>query len=120
MKRAAFMGLALLATGCASGLDRQQSKMFDALSPFVGKTIADYELSKGQPENVIELGPNRRGFQWRFGGQSPGAVLPIGGAIVAVPPRQLECRVTLTASSSKANPNTYDWIIESYRWDGSC
>ena len=94
--------------------------MDTALSPFVGKSIADFALAHGPPKDTINMGPNKRGFQWVITGQSAGAVVPVGGALVAVPPRQQTCMVSLVANSIKPSSVLSDWIIESWQWSGAC
>jgi len=59
-------------------------------------------------------------FQWVITSQTPGAVVPLGGALVAVPPRQQTCMISLVASSNKPSPSMSDWIIESSQWNGAC
>jgi hypothetical protein len=110
--------------GCALGAEQQkeqqQKKMEAALTPYVGKTIADYVLARGAPTSTIDMGPSKRGFQWVFTAQTAGAVVPLGSALVTVPPRQETCRVSFVANSNKQAPSMPDWIIESWQWNGAC
>jgi hypothetical protein len=95
-------------------------KMQSALQPYVGRSIADFALDHGPPTNTIEMGGNERGFQWQITGQSAGAVVPVSGMLVAVPPQQRTCLVSFVASTTKPSPTLSDWIVESWRWNGAC
>ncbi len=90
------------------------------LNQFIGRSIADYVIVKGPPSSATDLSPTKRLFRWVFTGQSVGGVVPVGGAIVAVPSRQLQCTVSFVANASKPNPSLQDWAVESYSWDGAC
>ena len=115
------MILACLALfGCVSAADQQNRKMDAALTPFVGKSVADFALAHGPPTNTIDMGLHKKGFQWVITGQTPGAVVPVGGTLVTVPSRQQTCRVSLVANSTKPSPALSDWIIESSQWNGDC
>jgi hypothetical protein len=94
--------------------------MDGALTPYVGRTVADFVLDRGPPTNTIDMGPNKRGFQWLVTAQTAGAVVPVSGMLVTVPPRQQSCSVSLIASTTKKSPALSDWIIESWRWNGEC
>ena len=83
-----------------------------ALNPWIGRSIADYVVQRGPPTTSIDLGGNKRAFQWRMTRQTPGAVIPLGNSSVTVPSGQESCMVSLVASSSKAAPTLSDWIIE--------
>lgn len=100
--------------------EQQQSKMSADLNQFIGRSIADYVIVKGPPSSATDLSPTKRLFRWVFTGQSVGGVVPVGGAIVAVPSRQLQCTVSFVANASKPNPSLQDWAVESYSWDGAC
>ena len=115
-----FLGLSacLLFGGCAQ--QSQANKMEAALTPYVGRSIAEYVLDHGAPTTTLDMGTNKRAFQWQITGQSPGAIIPIGGSLVAVPPRQQTCMVSLIASTTKPSPLMSDWVIESWRWNGAC
>jgi hypothetical protein len=114
----AVMASAVAVGGCAAQI--QAKKMDTALTPYVGKSIADYALDRGPPTNTIDMGGNKRGFQWVITGQSPAAVVPLNGALIAVPSHQQTCTVSLVASTTKPSPALSDWIIESWRWNGDC
>jgi hypothetical protein len=64
------------------------------------------------------MGANKKGFQWVITGQTAGAVVPLSGMLITVPPRQQTCMVSLIASSNKTSPTLSDWTIESYEWSG--
>jgi len=91
-----------------------------ALNPWIGRSIADFVVQHGPPATSIDLGGNKRAFQWQATRQTPAAVIPLGSSLVAVPSRQESCMVSLVASSSKAAPTLSDWIIESWRRNGAC
>ena len=101
-------------------LQQQQSKMTADLSQFVGRSIADFVIVKGPPTSTIDINPTKRLFRWVFTGQSIGGAVPVGGAVVAIPSRQLQCTVSFVANTSKSQPSLQDWTVESYSWDGSC
>ena len=113
-----FLGSAIFCflLGCAT----QNQKMQDALHPYVGSSIADFALDHGPPTNTIDMGGTKRGFQWQITGQSAGAVVPVSGMLVAVPPQQRMCLISFVASTTKPSPTFSDWIIESWRWNGAC
>jgi hypothetical protein len=106
--------------GCVSAADQQTKKMESALTPFVGKSVADYALAHGPPTNTIDMGANKKGFQWVITGQTAGAVVPLSGMLVTVPPRQQTCMVSLVANSTRPSQALSDWIIESWQWNGAC
>jgi hypothetical protein len=90
----AVMASAVAVGGCAAQL--QAKKMDTALTPYVGKSIDDFALDHGPPTNTIDIGGNKRGFQWVITGQSQ------------------TCTVSLVASTIKPSPALSDWIIESW------
>ena len=110
----AVMASAVAVGGCAA------QKMEKALNPYIGKSIADYALDRGPPTNSIDMGGNKRGFQWVMTRQSPAALVPLSGALIAVPSHEQICSVSLVASTLKPSPALSDWIIESWRWNGDC
>ena len=100
--------------------EQQQSKMTAALDTVIGHPISDYVIAKGPPASTTDISPTKRLFRWVFTGQSVGGMVPVGGAIVAIPSRQLQCSVSFVANTSKSKPSLQDWTVESYSWDGSC
>jgi hypothetical protein len=130
MRAALLMGLfctfaELGLPGCAAqerarAEQLQKTKMDSALTPYVGRSIADFMIDRGPATNAIDMGGNKRAFQWKITGQTPGAVVPLSGVLVAVPPQQQTCLVSLIASASKPAPAMSDWIIDSWRWNGDC
>jgi len=108
--------------GCAElETAKQQQKMDSALSPYIGRSIAEYVGARGPPQFEYEIGKNKKSFQWVITGQSAagGAVLS-GGVVVARPAQTLICRVTFAATSDKPAPTYADWKIESFQWAGAC
>jgi len=51
-------------SSCAA--EQQATKMQSALTPYVGRSIADYVVERGPPTTTIDLGGNRRAFQWQI------------------------------------------------------
>jgi hypothetical protein len=102
------------------GYDRKQGRMEQALSRYVGRPVSEYILDRGPPTSTFEIGPGKKGFQWRIAGQTVGAVVPVSGMLVAVPPKEETCMVSLIASARKPFPAMSDWIVESWRWNGAC
>jgi hypothetical protein len=92
-----------------------------ALNPWIGRSVADFVIQRGPPTNSIDLGGNRRTFQWQTTSQTPAAIVPLnGGALVGVPSRQQSCLVSLVANSNKSAPTLSDWMIESWSANGAC
>jgi hypothetical protein len=115
------IGICVLSPGCVADHQAadQAARMDGALTPYVGRTIADYVLDRGPATNTIDMGANKRGFQWHLTEQTAGAVVPLSGMLVAVPPGQKSCTVALVASATKPSPALSDWVIESWR-NGAC
>lgn len=91
------------------------------LAPYVGRSIADVVIDHGPPTTSINMGGNKRAFQWQNNGQTAGAVVPISGALIAVPSQQrIICLISFIATTRKPSPAMSDWIVESYRWNGAC
>ena len=110
------MASAVAVGGCAAQM--QSDKMEKVLSPYIGKSIADFALDRGPPTNTIDMGNNKRGFQWVITKPSPGAIVPLSGVLIAVPSHHQTCTVAFVASTTKPSPALSDWIIESWRWNG--
>ena len=106
--------------GCASEAQRQATRMETALNPWIGQSIADYVVTRGPPTTSIDLGGNKRAFQWQMTRQTPAAVVPLAGSLIAVPSREESCMVSMVASSNKPTPALSDWIIERWSWNGAC
>jgi hypothetical protein len=112
-----------MAFSCAQNTKEAQqlaSRGDFALNPWIGRSIADFVVQRGPPTTSIDLGGNKRAFQWQATRQTPAAVIPLGSSLVGVPSRQESCLVSLVASSSKAAPTLSDWIIERWTWNGAC
>ena len=110
--------IAVALSGCAA--QQQQSRMKHALSAYIGTSVANFMAEHGSPTSSVELGPGLKAFRWVIAGRGAGGVVPVGGALVVVPPRQLVCTVTLTATTSAKSPAYWNWIITGYSWQGSC
>ena len=97
--------------------------MTRSLNSYVGKSVADVALDRGPPINTIDLGPNKRGFEWQITTETPEVAKPAPGSNIAatVPPSQQICLVSFVASTTNSSPSLSDWIIESSQWKGgSC
>jgi hypothetical protein len=87
----------------------------------IGKAIADYALDHGPPTDTIDIGGNKRGFQWVITGQSPAAIVPLSGALIAVPSHQQICTASLVASTTKAVSGIVRLDNRRLaRWNGTC
>jgi hypothetical protein len=80
----AISGLGLL--GCTAQEKaqmelQQKTKMESALTPYVGRSIADFMIDRGPSTSTIDLGPNKRAFQWKITGQTAGALVPLSGML---------------------------------------
>lgn len=100
--------------------ERQREHMAAALDPFIGQSVASFVAERGDPTSSVKLAESESAFRWVMTGQGAGAVVPLSGSFVVVPPRQLVCTVTLTATTTAATPEFKDWIIKGYRWEGAC
>jgi hypothetical protein len=124
----AFLGFtpqkSTITFACAQDTKEAQqlaSKGDFALNPWIGRPIADFVVQRGPPTNSIDLGGNRRTFQWQTTSQTPAAIVPLsGGTLVGVPSRQESCLVSLVANSNKSAPTLSDWMIESWSANGAC
>jgi hypothetical protein len=83
--------------------------------------VADVALDRGLPTNTIEMGTNRRGFEWEITTERPERASPAPGSNIAatVPASQDTCLVSFVASTAKSSPSLSDWIIESSQWKGT-
>ena len=114
--RIAFVLALIVAAGC--GRMRAQ-KINETLNSYIGRSVSDLALRLGPPTTDFASGNGRHAFQWETASQGPGAVVPLGSALIAVPPQKRQCRVSVVASTSKSNPTLGDWIIEHYEWNGN-
>lgn len=103
-----------------SGYNNGPGRMQTSLDQYVGRPISDVILDRGPPTSTFDMGPNKRAFQWALTGQTAGAVVPISGVLVTVPPRTQNCMVSFVASANKSGPTISDWMVESWRWNGAC
>jgi hypothetical protein len=97
--------------------------MTRSLEAYVGKSVADVAAERGSPTNTIDMGANKRGFEWEITTESPERANPAPGSFIAatVPASQETCLVSFVASTNKPSPSLSDWIIESSQWKGgSC
>lgn len=94
--------------------------MSGALDPYMGQSIATFVAERGEPTSSVKLGDHESAFRWVLTGKGAGAVVPIGGALIAVPPRELVCTISMTATTTAAVPEYKDWIVTGYKWQGAC
>ena len=84
--------------GCAA-VQQRHERMHTALTPYIGRTIADYVLDHGPPTNIVDLGSGKKGFQW-----------------LTTKTRT----VSIVAHATKPDPALSDGVIEHWRWQGMC
>jgi hypothetical protein len=118
IRPAVVIGCLPILSGCMTA--QQHNRMAGALDQYIGQSVASYVADRGEPTSSVKLGDHESAFRWVITGQGAGAIVPIGTALVAVPPRQIVCSVSLTASTTAAVPEYKDWIITSYKWEGAC
>ena len=108
-------GIAVLAlAGCAS----------EQLASYVGKPVTEPILDYGPPTSVLELGENRRAYQWARVNSGvvpitspsystvygPGGVATVNTTTTSYIPYSENCVYTLTATRSGDA-----WIVDGYR-----
>jgi hypothetical protein len=101
----------------------QQTRMASALAGYVGKSVADLALDRGPPTNAIDLGANKRSFEWEVVTEAPEVAVPAPGSRIGATAAGIEqtCLVSVVAWATKESPSLSDWIIESSKWKGgSC
>jgi hypothetical protein len=121
-------GLGLLLASCSwqqavQQHQEQQGRMARSLNAYVGRSVADVALDRGPPTNTIDMGPNRRAFEWEITTEAPEIAKPAPGSNIAVtvPASQQTCLVSFVASTVSSSPSLADWIIETSQWKGgSC
>jgi hypothetical protein len=98
----------------------QQARMTRSLNGYVGRSIADVTIDHGPPTNTIDMGANKRSFQWEMTTQTPERAMPAPGSQMAVilPPGEATCLVSFVASATTPSPSLSDWIVESTQWKG--
>jgi hypothetical protein len=94
--------------------------MTGVLDPYIGGSIANYVADHGEPTSSVNLGNHETAFRWVITGQGAGGVVPIGSSLIVVPPRELVCTVSLTATTTAAVPEYKDWTVTGYKWQGAC
>ena len=97
-----------------------EARAKSAYEHLVGKSIAEASITLGPPATSFPIGQGRQAFQWVRAGVNPGAIIPVGGMLIAAPPTQTECRVTLTASTAAKSPGLPDWEADSLNIAGMC
>ena len=99
----------------------QEGRMARSLQAYVGRSVADVAQDRGPPTSTIDLGPNKRGFEWQITTETPEVAKPAPGSYVAatVPPGEQTCLVSFVASTASSSPSLSDWIIESSQWKGA-
>ena len=114
----AFVSLFLVS--CAA--DIQRDRMTNALNAWMGRSVAEFALERGNPTEIIDLGPNRRGFRWVLTEATPSvaAMLPGTNMLVSRAPGTRSCTISLDASSQNPSVSLADWRIEHWGWNGAC
>lgn len=102
------------------GAEEQQSRMADALHPWVGQSVASYAAEHGDPISSVALDDQSTAFRWVWSGQTNGAVVPMGGTMMVVPSRQLQCTVVFKATGRPKATALKDFTITGYKWEGAC
>jgi hypothetical protein len=98
----------------------QQSRMAETVNAYIGRSVADVALGRGPPTDTIDMGANKRGFQWQITTERPEMAMPAPGSNIAVtlPRSQETCLVSVVAATTESSPSLSDWIIESSQWKG--
>lgn len=78
------------------------------LESYVGKSITEAELDLGPPVNVVELGADRRGYQWAV--TNSDYVPIVTPTTTTYLPYSTDCIYTLLASKRGS-----DWIVDGFR-----
>jgi hypothetical protein len=101
---------------------QQHQEMTRSLNAYVGKSVADVARDRGLPTHMVDLGANRRGFEWESATETPEVATPAPGSGTAatLPPSKQSCFVSFVASSDGSSPSLSDWTIESSQLKGSC
>ena len=116
--------LSAVTSGCQSTHERQaqeqQLRMKATLAGWVNQPVSNYALNKGNPIETIKLSDTRTAFRWVFTHNSPGAIVPIYGSLVAIPSQKLACSISLIGEPNKKKPELKDFIVVDYSWNGYC
>jgi hypothetical protein len=110
---------AIALAGCVSQQEQQQKNTTAQLDTWIGQSISTVVGAHGPPQASFDLGPNKKMFQWVITAQSPRLVAPISGMAVTRGSQTQECRISLTATTSRTAPTLADWHITSYQWTGA-
>src|SRR5262245_61911899 len=89
---------------------QQYQELTRSLNAYVGKSVADVARDRGLPTHTVDLGPNRRGFEWEIATETPEAATPAPGSGIAVtvPLSKQTCLVSFVASSAGFSPSLSD------------
>ena len=98
----------------------QHQRMTNSLDLYIGSSVAYFVADHGYPSSSVKLSDTESSFRWIITGQGIGAVVPLGNALVAIPPQQKVCTIDLRATSQSTWPELKDWTIRSWRWQGAC
>jgi hypothetical protein len=110
---------AMALAGCVSQQEQQQKNVTAQLDTWIGQSISTVVGAHGPPQATFDLGPNKKMFQWVITSQLPGLVAPISGMVVTRGPQTQECRISLTATTSRTAATLADWTVTSYQWVGA-
>lgn len=95
---------AIALAGCVSQQEQQQKNVTAQLDTWIRQSISTVVGAHGPPQATFDLGPNKKMFQWVITSQPPGLVAPISGMVVTRRPQTQECRISLTATTSRGQP----------------
>src|SRR6516165_906174 len=80
----AGLGIGLLLASCSwqeaiQQHREQKGRMERSLNAYVGKSVADVANERGPPTGTIDMGPDKRGFEWEITTETPEAAKPAPG-----------------------------------------
>ena len=114
---------AVLLSACSptqNTAQQAQERMNTTLTSWVGRNVAEFSVQYGRPVDIVKTSNNTAVFRWTSYSQSAGGIVPIGGMMAVVPPRQFACNVRLTAVSKTGSNELRNWTIQRYQFDGYC
>ena len=124
--RFSWLGFAFVLAACSWQQaivqhQEQEGRMARSLQAYVGRSVADVAQDRGPPTSTIDLGPNKRGFEWQITSETHEVAKPAPGSYVAAtaPAGEQTCLVSFVASTKSSSPSLSDWIIESSQWKGA-
>ena len=114
MRRAATIAVCLLLFGCAA------QRLKTEYDSYLGRSVAELAPRLGPPDRQFDTGGGNRAFQWTESSEAPGAIVPIGGALIVSRPHDQECLASVVASPTSPKPSSLgDWIIRRWQYNGT-